>query len=166
MTIIPKGNGLDIGEYTTDEIDYNLGDEWRVGENTVRLVKNGTSALSTPSNKIVLNVWSDGVRTNVVQTTTTAGSTYTAGVIPTMKDTSTIPASAYFLIYVDGPVDVLTNSTGTTDGTYLQTSTAAGAVASIAPASPTDMDKAPLRQHGDAVTAAGLTVKAELRKVI
>ncbi len=161
---VPIGAGLRIGEYTTSDISADLGREWPAGENTVRLVK-ASAAISSPDNKIVLDSFSSGVRLNAVNVTTSAGSNYAAGVIPDMNG-STIPASAYFLLYVDGPVDVLVANTTAADGGYLQTSTTSGAVASIAPASPSDLDKAPLRQHGDPATAAGGTVKAVLRKVI
>lgn len=157
--------GLALGEYSTDDVDYNAGTEWQIGENIVRLVK-ATAAIASPARKIVLDSFSAGVRLNSVNVTTSAGSTYTAGVIPSEHGSVTIPASAYFLVKVDGPVEVLVANTTTADGGYLQTSTTSGAVASIAPASPTDLDKAPLRQHGDPATAAGSYVKAVLRKVI
>lgn len=159
-TFIP----LKVGEKSsaTDLAAY-VGALYEIGGKIYRLVK-FASAITDPENKPVVTAFSAGVPTYTVDTTTTAGNTAIAGVIPSTL-TDNIVADDYALILVKGPGSVLSATTAMVDGDQLYTATTAGYAAELSVASTADVVSALKAVFGKCtatagVTAAGLAVTA------
>lgn len=93
-----------------------------------RLVKNGSTAITYPANKVVASAIATGGGLSwVVSIPTAAKQKNIVGVIPASYGTTSIPADAYFWVQFKGPATVLAfNSLITTAGRLLYAASVLG----------------------------------------